>query len=224
VTTKSGIVTAVIPVKSFRDAKSRLSSCLDAQSREKLARTMFLGVLEAVRGSRLLLDTFVVTADPEVSSLAQETGALVIHDHFLLGQSAAVRQAATLLKRQKKRAMLTFPSDLPLLTTKDIDTLCHSIPEVPGVVVVPAANDGGTNALLCTPPDCFEFHFGEDSYTKHLIEAKNRNLSFKSVDIRGFSLDIDRPDDLSEFMNQDFLVGPYAFLENFKKNLLLNVR
>lgn len=217
-------ICAVIPVKSFKGAKTRLTGFISDESREMLARAMFKRVLEAVKGSKVLEKTFIVTSDPEVAGLSREAGCEVVHDWRSSGQSDAVRQAVQIIHSMGKKSMLTFPADLPLLTSEDIDSLCNMQPEAPGVVIVPAANDGGTNAILCTPPACLDFHFGEKSYQKHISEARYRCLSIESVHPTGFSLDIDRPDDLVEFLDQEKGMEEFDFLSSLDVPSLLKVR
>ena len=218
-------ICAVIPVKSFREAKTRLAEFISDSAREMLARAMFKSVLKAVKGSRCLEKTFVVTSDFEVASLSLAAGLEVIHDRLSSGQSDAVRQAAQLIDSMGKKSMLTFPADLPMLTSADIDSLCNMQPPVgSGVVIVPAANDGGTNAILCAPPGCLEFHFGDKSYQRHISEARRRRLSISTAHLRGFSLDIDRPEDLLEFLDHHSSFEEFRFLLALDADSSLKVR
>ena len=63
-------VSALIPVKGFRNAKQRLSPLLAVAERELLAEVMFREVLSEVLGARGLAETFVVTGDDRVAEIA----------------------------------------------------------------------------------------------------------------------------------------------------------
>ena len=63
-------ITALMPVKGFRNAKQRLSPLLGAAARELLAETMFRDVLRQVLLARGLAATFVVTGDDKVADIA----------------------------------------------------------------------------------------------------------------------------------------------------------
>ena len=68
-------VTALIPVKGFRNAKQRLSAILNSAQREALAESMFRDVLHQVLGARGLFETVVVTGDDKVAQIAGSLGA-----------------------------------------------------------------------------------------------------------------------------------------------------
>ncbi|HVM15492.1 MAG TPA: hypothetical protein VM287_14350, partial [Egibacteraceae bacterium] len=69
-----GPVAVLVPVKSFGEAKARLSPALDAPHRAELARAMATHVVT----SAAPLPTAVVCDDAEVAEWARELGALVV--------------------------------------------------------------------------------------------------------------------------------------------------
>ena len=81
-------VTALIPVKGFRNAKQRLSPLLDGVDRETLAEMMFRDVLRQVLRARGLVETVVVTGNDEVSAIATSLGARVIRQQEEPGETA----------------------------------------------------------------------------------------------------------------------------------------
>jgi 2-phospho-L-lactate guanylyltransferase len=154
-----GPIWAAVPVKAFDQAKTRLSAALSGSEREGLARAMLTDVLCALGQSKAIERVIVITADSEVAHLARDLGAEVLHDQLCRGQTQAVEQAASAFAARGCAAMLTLPGDLPLLTPKDIDEVCALLCENTPLVMVPASGDGGTNAVLCCPPDSMRFHF-----------------------------------------------------------------
>ena len=63
-------ITALIPVKGFRNAKQRLSPLLNGLERELLAETMVRDVLRQMMITRGLAETFVVTGNDKVAEIA----------------------------------------------------------------------------------------------------------------------------------------------------------
>ena len=79
-------VTALMPVKGFRNAKQRLSPLLGSAARELLAETMFRDILRQVRLARGLAATFVVTGDDRVAAIAASAGAEVMRERAENGE------------------------------------------------------------------------------------------------------------------------------------------
>lgn len=203
---------AAVPVKAFGAAKSRLSPALPASVRGGLARAMLSDVLAALRASVRVRRSVVITADEQVADVARSLGADVLHDQRCAGQTAAVEQAAADFQARGIAAMLTLPGDLPLLRAADVDALCALLRGPRALVLAPAGNDGGTNAVLCAPPSCMRFHFGDDSYARHLRAASELGLIPVISDAAGFRLDIDRPADLEAFLAAGSSTHAHAFL------------
>src|SRR6185503_15300 len=104
-------VTALVPVKSFRNAKHRLSSLLDSVQRERLAELMFRDVLSELLRVRGLTGVAVVTGDDHVAQIAAAAGATVIRESQENGETAAVDFARRELKRRGCEAVLILPGD-----------------------------------------------------------------------------------------------------------------
>jgi len=207
-----GPIWAAVPVKAFDQAKTRLSAALSSAQREGLARAMLTDVLCALGQSKAIERVMVITADSEVADLARGMGAEILHDRLCRGQTQAVEQAASAFAARGCAAMLTLPGDLPLLTPKDVDDVCALLCESTPLVMVPASGDGGTNAVLCCPPDSMQFHFGEDSFRKHLSSANALGLAFAISNAAGFQLDLDRPADLEAFLAEQSQSRSAVFL------------
>ena len=68
----------------------------------------------------------------------------------------------------------------------------------PEFMIVPASDLGGSNCIACSPPDCMEFGFGEDSFRRHLAIARSLDIEPSVAKLPGIGLDIDTPEDLIE--------------------------
>lgn len=203
---------AVVPVKSFDCAKQRLTPLLDASERAGLARAMFEDVLDVLARHPALAGTLVVTNDAEAAALARAKGVGVLADKPDAGLVPAVRHAAHTLAAARCAGMLVVPADLPSIKAADIELIALGHRHSPAVTLVAAGNDGGTNALACSPPDAMPICYGEDSFRHHYNAATALGLAPRVLTLPRFELDIDRPDDLLAFMAQPPSTRTHAWL------------
>lgn len=196
-------VTAVIPVKGFRNAKQRLSPLLDVADREALAEIMFRDVLRQVLQTRGLVETVVVTGNDNVAAIANALGARVLRQQEDKGETEAVNFARNELMANGCEAVLIIPGDMPLVRSDDIERLLAEVPESaepPFALLVPSHDRMGTNALLLAPPDVIELRFGYDSFSYHMSQVSARGLPIRFIENERMALDIDEPKDLECFL------------------------
>ena len=196
-------IAALIPVKSFRDAKQRLSPMLDAVQREMLAEAMFRDVLSQTLNARGLDATCVVTGNDAVDRIARTLGAQVIRESVERGETGAVDFARLELGRRGSEAVLIIPGDLPLLRSADVEGLLGQVPSgarPPFALLVPSHDRLGTNALLLAPPDVIKLRFGYDSFTYHSSQVTACGLPLRFIENERIALDIDEPKDLERFL------------------------
>jgi 2-phospho-L-lactate/phosphoenolpyruvate guanylyltransferase len=197
-------VTALIPVKGFRNAKQRLSAFLGSAEREALAEAMLRDVLRQVPGARGILETVVVTGDDKVAKIAVSLGARVILESAETGETAAVDFARSSLKADGGEAVLIIPGDLPLVRRGDIEAVLAQVPDgqiTPFALLVPSHDRLGTNALLLAPPDIIKLRFGYDSFSYHISQISAQGLPIRCFDNERIALDIDEPTDLERFLS-----------------------
>jgi 2-phospho-L-lactate/phosphoenolpyruvate guanylyltransferase len=200
-------VSALIPVKGFRNAKQRLSPLLDVAQRELLAEVMFREVLNQILRARGLAETFVVTGDGRVAEIAFSLGAQVIREAAEKGETEAVDFARLELKKSGREAVLIVPGDLPLVRSTDIETVLEQIPNgacSPFSLLVPSHDRMGTNALLLAPPDVIQLRFGYDSFSYHSSQVAAQGLPLRVLENASIALDIDEPKDLDQFLSVGF--------------------
>jgi 2-phospho-L-lactate guanylyltransferase len=193
-------VWAAVPVKAFIGAKSRTASILSPAQRERLAATMLEDVLTALAGAVRLAGILVNTVDPKAADLARRYGARVVDDGALDGHTGAVMGMARILASEGKGALLTVPGDIPRVTAAEIDAVVSACPSVPSFTIVPAHDELGSNAVLCSPPLAVPLRFGDDSYFPHLVAARRQAIEPTIVRLPGIGLDMDHPSDLRAFM------------------------
>lgn len=205
-------IRAVLPVKAWSEAKRRLSPILSGEERKKLARAMLDDVLAATDGASCIAGVLAVTADRVAADYLEAAGCDVLPEPRR-GLNRALGTAADELKRRAVSTMLVLPIDLPLVLASDLDELAaHHLEDRNGdrentqpqaaVTVAPDRFRSGTNALVCSPPGCIPFRFGDGSFRAHLREADRSRIAASSLTLEGLSLDVDHPDDLGELLRR----------------------
>ena len=196
-------VSALIPVKGFRNAKQRLSPLLGTADRELLAEAMFRDVLREVTRARELDAAFVVTGNERVAEIAAAMGAAVIREPAETGETGAVDFARLELKRAGREAVLILPGDMPLVRASDIEQVLAKVPDgatAPFALLVPSHDRLGTNALLLAPPDVIKLRFGYDSFSYHMSQVSALGLPLRFFENEAIGLDIDELQDLRRFL------------------------
>src|SRR6516165_480664 len=199
---------AVVPVKDTSDAKRRLAGVLNGTRRQQLALAMCEDVLATLAGVRELAGIVVVTVDPAAAAMAARYGAHV--------SSAGARELA-------REGMLTVPADIPLVEGDDIRELIHvhrnSTRGARAFTIVPARDERGSNAILCSPAGAVPLRFGADSFVPHLSAAKRCAIEPTVVRLPRIALDIDTPDDVAEFLATPSSTHARALLEQWRLRL-----
>lgn len=191
---------AVVPIKERAHAKERLASLLAPAMRQALALAMLEDVLSALIAAPGLAGSIVVTVDPAARRLAQDYGARIFEEGARDGHTGAVTAAARRLAAEGEPAMLTLPGDVPLVTAAEIDCMISAHAEAPSFTIAPSHDEGGSNAILLSPPDAVPLRFGIDSFHPHLRAATTRSIRPTVLRLPGIALDIDNPEDVAVFL------------------------
>jgi len=189
------MITAVVPVKETKEAKQRLAGVLSSAQRQELALAMIEDVLATLAAVPQLARVLVVTIDPAAAATAARFGADVTGDGARDGHTGAVAAAARLLG---EHGLLQVPGDIPLVEPADIRELIAAHDhERRAFTIVPARDQRGSNAVLCSPAGAVPLRFGENSFFPHLAAARACGIEPKIVRLPRIALDIDTPDDLA---------------------------
>ncbi|KAF6242536.1 2-phospho-L-lactate guanylyltransferase [Nitrosopumilus sp. b1] len=194
-------ISAIIPVKTFSKAKSRLD--LPSDVKTELCKLMFDEVLSTLSTSPKINKIVVVSKDEDALSISKKYNAVTIVDKNESGVNNAVAQADKYLVENNFNASIVFPQDIPFMKSQDIDFLLKFLSYPTCSLVVPSRKFDGTNALLRMPIDLMETHYDEDSYKIHLETAKSKTPNWSLVFVRRIMMDIDTNDDLEYCMSQN---------------------
>jgi 2-phospho-L-lactate/phosphoenolpyruvate guanylyltransferase len=212
-------VCAVVPVKDAVNAKQRLAGVLSHLQRAQLAHAMLEDVLAALAATGGLASILVVTVDRRAAGIAARYGAQVTAEQADAGHTAAVSAAAQRLDAGGLD-MLTLPADIPLVRTEDIRNLLvvHADAAARGAHgfgIVPARDERGSNAVICSPAGAVPLRFGDDSFLAHLAAAQARGIEPMIARLPRIALDIDRPDDLASLLAIEARTHTHALLRRW---------
>ncbi len=199
-------VWALVPVKNFSSAKSRLADVLTAAQRATLAHAMLLDTLAVLKPVSGLAGIALVTSEPAAVEAGLEIGTLVFNDPDSDLNSALSFGHQCLMAHNPEATVLVLPSDLPLLRGKHIDRVLERGRGRTSVVIVPAHDKNGTNTLLTGPDIPAAFSFGPGSFQRHMDQARAADQNPVALDIPEIGQDLDTPSDLERLREK--AVGP----------------
>lgn len=205
----------LIPVKDLRQAKQRLREVLSPEERTLLAEAMLADVLAAVDRWKQHPPVALVTSYPAAVKLGRECGFEIIEDQENPGETGAIAAATEVVIGRGARETLVLPADMPLLTSGELEAVYAAAP-AEGVVLVPAADGRGSNAVLRRPGDIIPLRFGNDSFVPHLQAARATGKSVVVLELEGIGLDVDTPADLAALLSFPTRSRAQLLLEHWK--------
>ena len=178
-------IAVLIPIKSFKEAKERLSEVLDKSERTILMQKMAGNVI----GSSGSLSIWVVCDDDEVASWAESKNVSVIKVEDP-GLNNAVEKGVNTLEEAGFSKVIIAHADLP-----NADDL-QKCAEFEGVTIVQDHKGDGTPVLVIPTSKGFRFSYGPDSFASHTLEAQRLGLPYRQLFDPKLSFDVDEPEDL----------------------------
>lgn len=174
----------LVPIRSFREGKARLSGALDEAQRQTLLKQWARDVVGAAHG----LPVWILTNDDEVTSWSKSLG-LACLSAGVKGLNPAVTAGYHAAGRAGAERVIIAHADLPFA-----DDL--RIGDGNGVTIAPDRHHFGTNVMSLPANTDFNFAYGPNSFELHRQEADRLGLRFTVVDDPNLAWDVDSPDDL----------------------------
>lgn len=188
-------ICAIIPVKPFKEGKSRLSSVLSNQSREDQNRSFLKQTLLVAKSFPGPDATIVVSRSNEVLDIANLHGMIAISEPQNSDLNSALGYGVIAAQERGFQAMLYVPVDLPFLASESLKQIVERA-QPPCLVLVPDRQRKGTNILYQSPIRLTRFAFGDRSLEKHCALAGASGLNVIISSIHNLSLDVDDARDL----------------------------
>lgn len=194
-------IAAIIPVKTFSNAKTRLD--LSPQKIEGLCKIMLEEILHIISISPQIEKTILVTKEEKAIEIGKKFNVIIIRDEKEESVNSAVALADKYLLENKFDASIVFPQDIPYIKTQDIDFMLKYMAQPNFAIIIPSRRFDGTNALVRMPIDLMKTHYDEDSYKIHMNTAKEHTLNVAMVFVKRIMWDVDNKEDLEFLLEQN---------------------
>lgn len=172
--------TAIVPLKTAADRKTRLSPSLAMSERIKLSESMAIQVISSLTSLPEIGRVLLLSPEPQ-----DELGAEWVPDQGRELNSELIR-----VRAEQGGAVVVVHADLPLLSADEVTDLLMAADEA-GTAIAPDRHGEGTNAIALADTRPFRFAFGPGSFRLHCSEGH-----CKIVRRPGLSFDIDTLCDL----------------------------
>ena len=191
---------AIIPVKTFSKAKTRLN--LPQDCKEEICSLMLQEVLRTISNCKVINQILLVTKDEAVLKIGRHFNTVEIFDDES-GVNNAINLADEYLSDKKFDCSIIFPQDIPIMTSTDIEALLGFIKSTNSVIIVPSRQFNGTNALVRCPSGLMQTKYDLGSYTHQIDAARTKTNNISIALIRRMMLDIDDEYDLTFMLKQN---------------------
>ncbi len=185
-----------IPSKPSIHAKHRLASSLSLRHLCELHTRMLEDVLSAAIDVSGLGGICLVTMCPDISVIGRRYGALVLSESAMHGHKNAVALAACHLQSIGVDQMMTLPGDVPLMTTRDLETVLAAHGGRDTMTFVPDYCRQGSNCIVLAMDSVPALQIGCGQFDSHIRSAQASGLETCIVENNNIAQDIDTPDDL----------------------------
>ena len=194
-------IAAIIPVKTFLNAKTRLH--LPSEKVEALCKIMLEEVLQVLSISPKIEKIIMVTKEEKAIEIGKKFNTITIIDEKEESVNQAISLADKYLLENNFNASIVFPQDIPYIKTQDIDFMLKYQMHPNFAIIVPSRKFDGTNALARMPIDLMKTHYDNDSYRNHMTTAKEHTRNVAMVFVKRIMLDIDDQEDLKILLEQN---------------------
>ena len=194
-------IAAIIPVKTFSNAKTRLD--LSPNKKEKLCEIMLEEVVHTISISPQIEKIVIVTKEEKAIRIGEKFNAKIIIDEKEESVNSAVELADKYLLENNFHASIVFHQDIPYIKTQDIEFMLNYKAPPNFAIIVPSRRFDGTNALVRMPVNLMKTHYDEDSYKIHMNTAKEYTLNVAMVFVKRIMLDVDNDEDLEFLLEQN---------------------
>jgi 2-phospho-L-lactate guanylyltransferase len=159
---------AVVPVKSWQSAKSRLAVPLGL--RAEVAEALTLDTLDVLTAHPDIVHVVVVTADAEASRAARQRGATVLPEESagsISPLNSAVRQGCDFIATERgDGSTVVVPADLAYLSADVVAAALALLAET-GPAHIPDLAGSGTTLLAAPRASEIDPHYGIGSSALH---------------------------------------------------------
>jgi 2-phospho-L-lactate guanylyltransferase len=185
----------LIPVKSLKSGKSRLSEVMSVSERKHLNEFFLRHIVQVAQEYSCEDSTTIITECDDVALIAKSLGVRVIEQRGVSGLNQAAERGVEELRANGADGILIIACDLPTIRASDLA-------EIAGrgvgnrIVICPDKSRTGTNAIYLAAQSQMRFQFGRNSFARHCREAEISGIVPVVHFNERIAMDVDVPEDL----------------------------
>ncbi len=185
-------VFAIVPVKSFENAKTRLGTLLSTAERIKLSGMLVKRTIYILKKTPGIQKILLVSSDSRTKKIARKYGVTFLEEDKESGVNSAINLADKFCVTACADASLILPIDLPLILPEDVSIICKSVLDDNNCVVLcPSYKFDGSNVLLRKPCNIIGTSYDANSYLMHVLGGIRNNVKTKVLFVSRLMIDID---------------------------------
>lgn len=185
-------VFAIVPVKSFENAKTRLGTLLSTAERIKLSGMLVKRTIYILKKTPGIQKILLVSSDNRTKKIARKYGVTFLEEDKESGVNSAINLADKFCVTACADASLILPIDLPLILPEDVSIICKSVLDDNNCVVLcPSYKFDGSNVLLRKPCNIIGTSYDANSYLMHVLGGIRNNVKTKVLFVSRLMIDID---------------------------------
>jgi 2-phospho-L-lactate guanylyltransferase len=194
-------VFAIVPVKSFENAKTRLGTLLSTAERVKLSGMLIKRTIYILKKTPGIQKILLVSSDNRTKKIALRYGVTFLEEDKESGVNSAINIADKFCVTACADASLILPIDLPLILPEDINIVCKSVLDDDNCIVLcPSYKFDGSNVLLRKPCNIIGTSYDANSYLMHVLGGIRNNVKTKVLFVSRLMIDIDTVRDIRNML------------------------
>jgi 2-phospho-L-lactate guanylyltransferase len=167
----------------------------------ELNRQLFESTFTTIQQTPGIDRILVVSREDQALAWCNAQGGVALLEGNPSTLNSAITQAQGFIRQQDGGRVVILPSDLPLMTTNDLQYLVGLADGKRKLVIVPDHFQSGTNALMMSEPDLIEPSFGSGSFRKHTRQAMEKNVELVAYLNENIQWDLDTSLELYRIIN-----------------------
>ena len=195
------ITWAILPVKKYHVGKSRLRHLFSDAELAELNRELFESTFTKLQETAEIDRILMVSREDHALNWCETHGGVALMEDEHSSLNLAISKAQAHACQAGVERIMVLPSDLPLMTSKDLNSLICLAEGTRKLVIVPDHYQSGTNALVMSDPDLIQPRFGSGSFRKHTRQAIDKNAELVVYLNDNIQWDLDTSLELSRIIN-----------------------
>lgn len=197
------ITWAILPVKRYSVGKSRLRNLFTETELAELNQQLFESTFTKLQKTSGIDKILVVSREERALAWCRTRGGVPLLEDDPSTLNSAIFQAQQAIYEHGYSRVMILPSDLPLMSFRDLESLLMLADGKRKVVIVPDHLQAGTNAIVMSEPKLIVPNFGTGSFRKHTRQALQVNAELVVYLNENIQWDLDTSLELYRIINTE---------------------